>query len=124
MFDSEDEDTDAETESSSSEDDPEDAAKVAEMVDLYDKYKDFDVDEYLDDLEIELLAYENPLTDPKGDPINFDNAGEAISALRVQTDMLDNTLQTLKEQVGKLKEQLVDCSDDIREGIEAEIKDR
>lgn len=123
MFDSEDEDTDAETESSSSEDDPEDAEKVADMADLYDKYKDFDVDEYLDDLEIDLLAYENPLTDPKGDPINFDNAGEAISALRVQTEMLDNTLRTLKEQVGELKKQLVDCSDDIREGIKAEIKD-
>ncbi|MFR4783997.1 MAG: hypothetical protein ACLUAR_14905 [Pilosibacter sp.] len=37
--------------------------------------------------------------------------------------MLDNTLKTLKEQVRELKEQLVDCSDDIREGIEAEIKD-
>lgn len=121
MFDSEEEDTD--TESSSSEDDPEDAEKVADMADLYDKYKDFDVDEYLDDLEIELLVYENPLTDPKGEPINFDNAGEAISALRVQTVMLDNTLKTLKEQVRELKEQLVDCSDDIREGIEAEIKD-
>ena len=121
MFDSEEEDTD--TESSSSEDDPEDAEKVADMADLYDKYKDFDVDEYLDDLEIELLVYENPLTDPKGEPINFDNAGEAISALRVQTVMLDNTLKTLKEQVRELKEHLVDCSDDIRVGIEAEIKD-
>ena len=96
---------------------------MADMADLYDKYKDFDVDEYLDDLEIELLVYENPLTDPKGEPINFDNAGEAISALRVQTVMLDNTLKTLKEQVRELKEHLVDCSDDIRVGIEAEIKD-
>ena len=59
-------------------------------------------------LEIELLVYENPLTDPKGEPINFDNAGEAISVLlRVQTVMLDNTLKTLKEQVRELKEQLV-----------------
>ncbi len=121
MFDSDGEDTD--TENSSSGDDSESDTELADKVELYDKYKDFDVDQYLDDLETELLVYEDPLTDPKGEPINFDNAGEAISALRAQTDMLDNTLKTLKQQVKDLQEQLASCSDDIREGIEAEIKD-
>lgn len=104
-------------------DESEDDEDLAEKVELYDKYKDFDIEEYLKNLEQELLQYERALTDHSNDTINFDNAGKIIDDLQKKTTELEKSLQTLKEQVSDLKKQLENCSDDIRDGIKKEIED-
>ena len=108
---------------SDEDDDDEEDEDLAHRVELYDQYKDFDIDEYLDDLERELLAAESPLIAHAGDPINFDNAGGLIYALGEKANELDGSFRTIQEQVNELEEQLKSCSDDIREGIQNEIKD-
>ena len=122
--DEEDEDDDSsESPADDDDDDDEDDEDLAHRVELYDQYKDFDIDEYLDDLERELLAAETPLVAHAGDPINFDNAGDLIYNLGKKATELESSLRTVQEQVNELKIQLESCSDDIREGIQKEIAD-
>ena len=117
------EDTNASDENSADNADDENDEDLAHRVELYDRYKDFDVDQYLEDLETELGAYERPLIQNSSDPIDFDHAGEIIKDLGKKAKKLQGSLKEIKEKVASLREQLPNCSEDIREGIEKEIKD-
>ena len=58
-----------------------------------------------------------------GENINFDNMESTINFLGYYALQIQKTLQTLQNQVDKLRADLVNCSDEVRKGMEEEIKD-
>lgn len=105
--------------------DPEDQEAIAAITDkeweLYDQY--VDVNAYKNKLSLQLNPLAKKAADHTGTYISFDTANGVISDLGATETELRMTLQTLDEQVAKLKGQLDGCSQDVREGIEKEIAD-
>lgn len=99
----------------------EDETMSAEEQGLYEKY--VDVDAYKKSLEKKLGDLASAAGDNSGNPINFDNTKEAIQNLKKHAEKLEKTLNTLKEQVEKLQGQLESCSEEVKDGIKAEIED-
>ena len=94
---------------------------LAEKTELYERFADFDPEEYVRELEREIEPYRNYSNAHNSDPIDFYNAAQIIDALGQKADQLEETLTTLDEQVEQLERNLSGCSDSVRAGIEEEI---
>lgn len=101
----------------------EDDEDMAEMVELYERFADFDPDEYREELDRELEPLADRAADNESEPIDFDNTDSAIDALEKKAKELDKVLTTLDEQVKSLRAKLGNCSEDVKKGIEEEIKE-
>lgn len=105
----------------SDDEDDEDDEDLAHKVELYDRFSNFDADEYVKGLKESLSGYSEDAKKNDSDPIDFKNVDSVIDKLGKKSKELDSVLTTLKEQVGKLKGTLADCSTEVRQGIEEEI---
>lgn len=100
-----------------------DSEDFVDRYELYERYKDFDVDKYVDDLREEIWKFQEPAQYPSSDPIDFESTPDIIKELGEKTTEVENALKTLNEQVNRLKDQLKNCSPDLKSGIEDEIQD-
>ncbi len=91
--------------------------------DLYDKYSDYDADEYKKDLQKKLSDLSKAVRNHDSDPIDFDNADDIIQTLVKKAEEVDSVMETIEEQVARLEEKLAQCSEEVRTGIEEDIKD-
>ena len=101
----------------------EDGEDLGDASELYDKYADYDPDEYIEDLEEIFSELSDDANENDSDPVDFDNVDSIIDNLGRHTEKLESVMGELKEQVAELKNSLSDCSEDLREGIEKEIRD-
>ena len=101
----------------------EDGEDLGDASELYDKYADYDPDEYIEDLEEIFSELSDDANENDSDPVDFDNVDGIIDNLGIHTEKLESVMGELKEQVAELKNSLSDCSEDLREGIEKEIRD-
>lgn len=116
----EDEEDEDETEQGTEDEEDE---NLAEKTELYERFSEFDAEEYVKELRKELSRYSDSAENHDSEPIDFDNTGKVIDTLGNKTRELERILQTLKEQVERLKAQLDGCSEAVREGIEKEISE-
>lgn len=99
----------------------EDETMSAQEQELYEKY--VDVEAYKESIVEQLEDCEAAAGDNSGDPIEFDNTKKTIQNLKKHAEELDKTLGTLDSQIKELKEKLDSCSEEVRDGIQMEIKD-
>lgn len=95
---------------------------LAEQLELYERFRDFDKEAYVEQLKIELEALAKEAANHDSTPIDFENAEGIINELGKKTDELEATLARMKEQEEQLREKLKECSGETREGIEEEIE--
>ena len=113
-----DSDDDEEDDDSDSSDKP-----SPEQFELYERFCDFDADEYTDSLDEELSKLSDKASDHDSDPIDFENTAEIIQNLGQKANEVDTALQTIEEQISNLEVKLVDCSSEVKSGIEKEIEE-
>lgn len=88
-----------------------------------------DEEEYCKSLEDRLQEIQARANDNSGDPIDFDNAGDAIKTLGKRERELREVLEKLQKQVEELRQELEECSDEdtdmagVKEQIWAEIEE-
>lgn len=96
---------------------------LAARVELYDRFKDFDVERYKEDLDKKLRPLSGAANSHDSSPIDFDNAEAIIDNLKSKAEKIEKTLRTIEEQVNRLENQLEECSEDVAENMRKEISD-
>lgn len=103
-------------------DGPSDELSEAEE-DLVKRFEDFDADGYISGIRTQIEEKESEAKEHESDPVDFDNVGETIDAIKTKAEELDEVLGTLMERLEVLKQKLAECSEDVRGSIEEEIAD-
>ena len=96
---------------------------ITEQLELYERFKDFDKDAYVEELQINLGTLSSNANNNESTPIDFDHVDTVIDRLGEITNELDGVLKEISEQVESIKAQLPDCSDDIRSGMTSELQE-
>ncbi|MCD7739075.1 MAG: DUF5702 domain-containing protein [Lachnospiraceae bacterium] len=92
-----------------------------ELKDLAGKY--VDVDSYTESIKDTLDDLHNTAWNFDSDPVDFYNIEGYLADLDSIHSDLNDTLRTIEDEVKALENQLSECSDETRAGIEQEIED-
>ena len=98
-----------------------DETMSAEEQQLASKY--VDVEDYKKGIDRDLTSLSKVARNYDGTIINFDNADNQIDALGESADKLYDTINEIHAQIEELKIGLENCSAEVREGINSEIKE-
>lgn len=89
--------------------------------DLADRY--VDVEAYVASIESEINPKSEDAHETDSEPTDFENVAEKIDALEQSGNKIEDLIKEVKEKLQELEQKLESCSEDVKQGIEEDIKD-